>query len=440
MKGVVKYVIVISIICILCVFTLQLYLLRNTYKALSVGLYVNIDECFSTSVENELLKRVDRVHPPEGTIIVEPRQEKDSTSFQKDLYIGFNDFCERFHHPRNTDSLNKYFITELNGRNINNLKFRIRLLKTDTSYYRSPADFHNDTSFKKITFNEFKTHIVPVKLNLSEGIQAVIVNPYKIILTRMWLLLLASFFIIVFVIFCIAKLVTLLHRITAISRMRQDHTYGMIHDMNGPLANIVMASDDLENLPSVISDYDAKRDVEILEDESNHLIRISKQILTVAKLESKKLIMNKTSIGLQILFEEIKRKYISHQGKRPDIEIIKSNAYVLADKDYLIEILDNLIENSIKYSKDKVTIKLSSFSVGKYTEIRLLDNGIGIEEKKKERLFEKFERGVNAKEIEGHGIGLNYVYQLMKAMGGYVKINSEKEKYTEVILGFLCKK
>ena len=110
--------------------------------------------------------------------------------------------------------------------------------------------------------------------------------------------------------------------------------------------------------------------------------------------------------------------------------------WLIADRLYLTEIMDNLIDNSIKYSSKSVDIKARSVRKGRYTEIRIKDNGTGFSKEASKRLFKKFERGENTVGISGHGIGLNYVYRLMKFFGGYVSIDSQEGVFTEVILGF----
>ena len=83
-------------------------------------------------------------------------------------------------------------------------------------------------------------------------------------------------------------------------------------------------------------------------------------------------------------------------------------------------------------------IRISARSVrkGKITELRVKDNGSGFSKDASKRLFKKFEREENTVGISGHGIGLNYVYQLMQFFGGYVKMDSQIGLFTEVILGF----
>ena len=115
---------------------------------------------------------------------------------------------------------------------------------------------------------------------------------------------------------------------------------------------------------------------------------------------------------------------------------LSQEKWLIADRLYLTEIIDNLIDNSIKYSGRSVKISVRSVRKGKITELRLKDDGSGFSPEASKRLFRKFERGENTVGISGHGIGLNYVYQLMKFFGGYVKIDSQTGLFTEVILGF----
>ena len=167
---------------------------------------------------------------------------------------------------------------------------------------------------------------------------------------------------------------------------------------------------------------------------------ICEKVINVAKVENKKLKFVYEKIVLDAFLSGIKSKYeslYSSAAKKVNIKVeCKEGEWMIADRLYLTEIMDNLIDNSIKYSGSSVDIKLSVSDIRRFKEIRVLDNGKGFYKSEKKRLFKKFERGENTVGISGHGIGLHYVYQLMKFFDGYVKIESKVGEFTEVVLGF----
>lgn len=292
-------------------------------------------------------------------------------------------------------------------------------------------------------------------------------DPYRVLFSKMFLLVLASALIIAFVIYCLIRVWKMLSKVTRENNMRKDHTYAMIHDMKTPLSAINLVADDLGERFSLqpdnkdVADEDLYHDVRILREESAHLNRICEMVIKVAKLESDKLQFVFEDVALSEFLPGVTEKFtpsakVGKVEKSVSIKIDVSKAEVVnTDPLYLAEILDNLIDNSIKYSGENVEIsiecsryharslvnmpgieRLHIWPNKKFVEIKVKDNGIGIDEETKNKLFKKFERGENTVEISGHGIGLHYVYQLMKMMGGYVKVDSRVGDGTTVTLGF----
>lgn len=320
-----------------------------------------------------------------------------------------------------------------------------------------------------------------IHTHLKENLISVDDNPYQTLFSKMWLLVLASVLIILFVIFCFIAIWRMLSKLGRESRMKKEHTYAMIHDMKTPLSAINLVAEDLEekllsNSPTSFSSLDTSvssdvsdtsdnsdiyHDIRILKEESSHLNKICELVIKVAKLESNKLKFVFEDILLREFLEGVCAKFppsikVNGKEKKVDISIdIPKDEIVNADRLYFGEIVDNIIDNSIKYSGDSVEIKISSGKFARkslvnmpgierlhiwrnkrFIEIMIEDNGIGISESIKSKLFKKFERGENTIEISGHGIGLHYVYQLMKMIGGYVKVDGKVGSGTIVILGF----
>ena len=109
---------------------------------------------------------------------------------------------------------------------------------------------------------------------------------------------------------------------------------------------------------------------------------------------------------------------------------------VYADGEYLKEVLSNLIDNAVKYSKDTIDIQITSCLHNEYIQIKVKDNGIGIPLSAQRTVFDKFERVIeqpnaNTRKVAGFGLGLNYVMNVIRAHGGYVGVESLEGKYSE---------
>ena len=113
---------------------------------------------------------------------------------------------------------------------------------------------------------------------------------------------------------------------------------------------------------------------------------------------------------------------------------------IYADLHYMGEAFGNLIDNAIKYAKanEDVEISITGIRIDKYTQIIFKDNGIGISEKDQKKIFQKFERASsvmkNQPEISGFGLGLYFVFQVIKAHDGTMELSSRPGSYSEFII------
>ena len=104
------------------------------------------------------------------------------------------------------------------------------------------------------------------------------------------------------------------------------------------------------------------------------------------------------------------------------------NDLIDADEVHFPNLINNLVDNAVKYSKENVppVIKIAPQSNGKNMTIRLEDNGIGMNKETVKRIFEKFYRAHtgNIHNVKGFGLGLSYVKTMVEAHGGDIKVDS----------------
>ena len=111
-----------------------------------------------------------------------------------------------------------------------------------------------------------------------------------------------------------------------------------------------------------------------------------------------------------------------------ELELNSANDLIEADEVHFPNLINNLIDNSVKYSKDNVApeIKIATMANGKNMTIRLEDNGIGMSKETVKKIFEKFYRAHtgNIHNVKGFGLGLSYVKTMVDAHGGNIKVDS----------------
>lgn len=436
---------ILVIVAAVALLPLQYVLLLKVYNSLEKNLYITVDECFRNAVEQESMARFNRIMDTSRTFSA---QEGLNTG----MLVSINDFLQERGSSIDMESLRSLFAETLAAKELQSLNFKVVETRNDTNFYHTADDFLSDPLIEKTSFSSLTTHIVPTTSDLSRGVAAEISNPYRAILPSLKMLIIFSMLIALFMIWCLFKMIRTLGKVNFINNLRKDHTYAMIHDMKTPLSSIMIIAEDFKDNPVISSDPETAEQLKILDDECSHLNRICEKVINVAKVDNKKLKFVYEKIDLEEFFSGIKSKLQALYPEPGDAESkdakkavsfsmdLSQEKKLIADRLYLTEIVDNLIDNSIKYSGREVNISLRSVRRGKITELRLKDDGTGFSREASKRLFKKFERGENTVGISGHGIGLNYVYQLMKFFGGYVKIDSQIGLFTEVILGFPSKR
>ena len=283
-----------------------------------------------------------------------------------------------------------------------------------------------------------KSDIIPIRTDLSQGIQLVLLNPYWAIFERMGLLMIATAIMMIMVITCIIYQIKIIIRQDKIAKVREDFSYAMIHDMKTPLSSILACTSFLHS-GKMESMQLKERYFCIIEDETGHLLNLTNKVLTLSKLENHKLEMSRTVFPLEPMIDDLIEKFSTKCTKPLHFTTNLKAKEVCADEEYLKEAISNLIDNAIKYSKELVEIDISSLSNATHTLIKVHDNGIGISEKDRKHIFEKFERASAFKrsrlgKVAGFGLGLNYVYQVMDAHEGSVTVSSVEKEFSEFIL------
>ena len=283
------------------------------------------------------------------------------------------------------------------------------------------------------------TKPISIRRDQSKAIQLALNNPYPELIQRLSPLFLISAIILAFFAIIIVQLLRFMNEQEQMAELRNDFSYAMVHDMKSPLSSIIMGahflhSGKVDNKPEIKEKY-----YSIIEDEAEHLLALVNKLLTISKLENKKLILNKNEIDLGPIISDLTEKAKAKATKPIEITTNLEVQNVLADEQYLTEAIANLIDNAVKYSKDEIEISIKTIDTDKNILLKVRDNGIGITKEEQQIIFDKFGRAAihekNRKGgVSGFGLGLNYVDQVMQAHGGKVTVSSEKDKFSEFTL------
>ncbi|KFF13463.1 histidine kinase [Chryseobacterium soli] len=210
-------------------------------------------------------------------------------------------------------------------------------------------------------------------------------------------------------------------------------SYTISHDLGTPLTVMKL------NAQMLLSNFEKtdknKNKLNSIIEEIDNMAEMMHDVLQLSRAKH-------SEIDLQSLQTVNTIKKISENAKitfeSPGSEIIiKECPDVLADKTMLHQVFLNIINNAVKYSshRDQPKIEIEGSEDGETIIYRISDNGIGIPEEEKHKMFKIFNRMDNAKKFKGNGIGLSIVHRIMKRIGGNVAYESNKDG-TSFILTF----
>lgn len=168
-------------------------------------------------------------------------------------------------------------------------------------------------------------------------------------------------------------------------------------------------------------------------DESDRLIRLVNDLLLMAHADAGRSLA-KEPLSVKPALEEVIRQAQNLDDGRQITLTIPEDMDIKADRDAFRQVMLILLDNALKYSDDEINIEVEK--TGSVVEIQVQDSGTGISSSDLEHVFDRFYRAGESSFVPGFGLGLAIAKALVEAMGGTIRLDSEMEKGTTVILRF----
>lgn len=222
-------------------------------------------------------------------------------------------------------------------------------------------------------------------------------------------------------------LLHIIARQRTIEEMKDDFTNNMTHELKTPIAIAYAANDALLQFPDPSDEDRTKKYLTAALDQLQKLAGLVENILAMSMERRKHLTMSRERIDLKPFLNSIIEQYRLKADKPCEITLdCRDDATVEADPTHFSNVIGNLIDNSLKYSGDSVTIGIRADDNG----IQITDNGIGIPEKSLPEIWNKFYRVPqgNRQEVRGYGIGLFYVKSIVDKHGWKIDVESKPGK------------
>jgi two-component system, OmpR family, phosphate regulon sensor histidine kinase PhoR len=218
-----------------------------------------------------------------------------------------------------------------------------------------------------------------------------------------------------------------------LSEIQKDFINNLTHEFKTPISTIAISTEVLRQ-PSIIQTPERLLNyATIIQTENNRLKQQVERVLQMARLEKQDIGLKREPCDTHVLIKEVAKNMelpLQEKNGKLTLELNATVSAVLLDKLHFANVIFNLLDNAIKYSKNSPQIVIKTASSRKEICIEIVDNGIGISPENQRQIFHRFYRITtgNIHEVKGFGLGLSYVKLIVEAHKGKVSVKSELDK------------
>ncbi|WP_438968884.1 sensor histidine kinase [Nonlabens sp.] len=305
----------------------------------------------------------------------------------------------------------------------------------DVDYKLYIADTDNkDFLLTSLNSNELraKSQLLPNNDALILSFTGLSPNIYKLNLTGIIL----SALLIAAVVLCLFYLLQIIKKQKALGEMKNDLISNITHEFKTPIAT---ASAALEGVQSFTNSGDLDKTDRYLSMGRDQLVKLNgmvERILETATLDSKELMLQKSSTDLNEMIEMVVSKHQNQTSKTISFKAKSEEISVMVDAFHLENAINNLIDNAIKYGGDQIDILLENHPEN--VELTITDSGNGLTNKDAKLIFDKFYRVAkgNRHDVKGFGIGLFYTKSIIEKHNGMITATAQPQTTFNITLPY----
>jgi two-component system phosphate regulon sensor histidine kinase PhoR len=293
------------------------------------------------------------------------------------------------------------------------------------------------------TSNNHKTILSGENIINNETLNVYIVEPENYFKNHLaTLLIFAALFTSIIIAAFVLTIRTMLSQ-KKLSEIKSDFINNMTHEFKTPIATIQLASDALNNEKVISNEEQIRYYSGIIKEENRRMNKQVEKILQAAQLERDEIKLQLKKIDVHQIIAKVAehtKLQMEEIGAAFETQLQAQSTTILADEVHFTNIMYNLVDNAIKYSKENPRIRIATKNVGNQIEIKVADNGIGMDKETVGHIFEKFFRAHtgNIHNVKGFGLGLTYVKNIVQAHRGKVEVSSEPGIGSTFTLYFQC--
>lgn len=245
-----------------------------------------------------------------------------------------------------------------------------------------------------------------------------------------WSILFAVLFTLIIVSAFYLTVYTMLRQ-KKLGEIKNDFINNMTHEFKTPIATISLAVDALKNEKVITSPEKLNYFSAIIKEENQRMNKQVETILKASQFEKREAEIDLKPLHVHEVIENVIDNFqlqLHDKNGEAELHLKAASDKINADEVHFTNLVNNLIDNAVKYSKDNVPImlKISTSNSGHNLVMKFEDNGIGMSRETQKRIFEKFYRAHtgNLHNVKGFGLGLNYVKSVADSHNGTVKVES----------------
>lgn len=432
MKKIFPLIIVLIFLSVVGIVILQISWVRNLLRVQEVNMLYKA-QIASLEVANELsrqvgssqglrLNRINRLMPPNMSINTrKPPTISQRYTDREIQQMLLKAFANQGLHDLKFEFAITNAVGQIEEVELQSPDFYAALLDTNYSITRIyPIAPEQGSDFEGLTMAEEQLHITIPEFQK------------QLIRSVQWMLVGAALFSLVILAAFYISVRTLLEQ-KKLSEIKSDFINNMTHEFKTPLATISLAVDMVRNKAVQANPEKLSYFSDIIKEENKRMNKHVETILQAAVMDRQELKINLRPLNVHPIIEEIASKFtLQLQDKNGRIELLLNAAHqtIHADEVHFTNMINNLVDNAVKYSNDEVLIKISTHSSKKRLLIRVADNGIGMSKETVKRIFEKFYRAHtgNVHNVKGFGLGMSYVKSIVDAHKGRIRVESIQGK------------
>lgn len=285
----------------------------------------------------------------------------------------------------------------------------------------------------------FRTPPVPVGFSHSYWYQAEFGSSTMFILKKISPQILFSFFLVAFTSLAFMFLYRNLVAQRKLTEIKNDFIGNVTHELKTPIATVNVAIEALRNFGGLDNPERTKEYLDISASELQRLSLLVDKVLKLSMFEKQEIALQKESFDLLQLVEEVvssMKLQFEKQKAKLTIENVGDNFMIDADRLHITSVIYNLLDNALKYSKENPQVGVKLIRHEQYFELRVTDNGIGIADAYRSKIFDQFFRvpSGNRHNTKGYGLGLSYVNYIIQRHQGFIEVESELGKGSTFIV------